>query len=70
MARTARSWFRYPHLIVSDNGTEFTSNVMLGWGQERGVEWHFIAPVLVSYDAAIQKIRSGPAMRNKKWGKL
>ena len=34
----------YPHLIVSDNGTEFTSNVMLGWSQQRGVEWHFIAP--------------------------
>ena len=34
----------YPHLIVSDNGTEFTSNVMLGWSQERGVEWYFIAP--------------------------
>ena len=34
----------YPHLIVSDNGTEFTSNAMLGWSQDQGVEWHYIAP--------------------------
>jgi putative transposase len=33
-----------PGLIVSDNGTEFTSNAMLAWGREAGVEWHFIAP--------------------------
>lgn len=25
-------------------GTEFTSNAMLGWQQENGVEWHYIAP--------------------------
>ena len=33
-----------PHMIVSDNGTEFTSNVMFKWCQDRGVSWHFIAP--------------------------
>lgn len=33
-----------PGLIVSDNGTEFTSNVMLAWAQENSVTWHFIAP--------------------------
>ena len=33
-----------PDLIVSDNGTEFTSNAMLAWTQEAGVAWHFIAP--------------------------
>ena len=31
-------------LVVSDNGTEFTSNAMLGWQQENGVDWHYIAP--------------------------
>jgi putative transposase len=34
----------YPAMIVSDNGTELTSNAILGWQQERGVEWHYIAP--------------------------
>ena len=33
-----------PCMIVSDNGTEFTSNAMLAWASARGVEWHFIAP--------------------------
>jgi SAM-dependent methyltransferase len=34
----------YPCMLVSDNGTEFTSNAILAWQQERGVEWHYIAP--------------------------
>ena len=33
-----------PGLIVSDNGTEFTSNAMLAWALENKVVWHFIAP--------------------------
>ena len=31
-------------LIVSDNGTELTSNAVLAWCGEVGVEWHYIAP--------------------------
>lgn len=34
----------YPCLVVSDNGTELTSNAMLRWQQERGVGWHYIEP--------------------------
>ena len=34
----------HPRMIVSDNGTEPTSNAILAWQQERGVEWHYIAP--------------------------
>ena len=34
----------YPCMIVSDNGTELTSNAILAWQQDRGVEWHYIAP--------------------------
>ena len=34
----------YPLLVVSDNGTEFTSNAMLGWQQDHVVDWHYIAP--------------------------
>ena len=33
-----------PRIIVSDNGTEFTSNAILGWAKDHGVEWHYIAP--------------------------
>jgi transposase InsO family protein len=33
-----------PGLIVSDNGTEFTSNAMFAWQREHEVAWHFIAP--------------------------
>ena len=33
-----------PGLIVSDHGTEFTSNAMLAWSEDAGVPWHFIAP--------------------------
>jgi putative transposase len=33
-----------PQMIVSDNGTEFTSNAMLGWAKDHRVEWHYITP--------------------------
>jgi putative transposase len=33
-----------PGLIVSDNGTEFTSNAVLSWMQQAMVASHFIAP--------------------------
>ncbi len=33
-----------PTMIVSDNGTEFTSNAILSWADQSGVEWHYIAP--------------------------
>ena len=34
----------YPCMVVSDNGTELTSNAMLKWQEDRKVEWHYIAP--------------------------
>lgn len=49
-ARVARELARViarrgkPGLIVSDHGTEFTSNAMLAWTQKAGINWHFIAP--------------------------
>jgi hypothetical protein len=33
-----------PGMIVSDNGTELTSNAVLAWCGEIGIEWHYIAP--------------------------
>jgi transposase InsO family protein len=33
-----------PRMIVSDNGTEFTSNAILSWANRSRVEWHYIVP--------------------------
>ena len=33
-----------PKMIVSDNGSEFTSNAILAWADAARVEWHYIAP--------------------------
>ncbi|TIL87773.1 MAG: IS3 family transposase [Mesorhizobium sp.] len=33
-----------PRMIVSDNGSEFTSNAILAWADQSRVEWHYIAP--------------------------
>lgn len=33
-----------PHTIVSDNGTELTSNAILTWADESRIDWHYIAP--------------------------
>ncbi|UWU19289.1 IS3 family transposase (plasmid) [Rhizobium sullae] len=33
-----------PDMIVSDNGTELTSNAILAWSKDHKVEWHYIVP--------------------------
>ena len=33
-----------PKMIVSDNGTELTSNAVLAWSGDARIEWHYIAP--------------------------
>lgn len=33
-----------PKMIVSDNGTEFTSNAILGFADRNHIDWHYIAP--------------------------
>jgi putative transposase len=33
-----------PKMIVSDNGSELTSNAILTWADQASVEWHYIAP--------------------------
>jgi putative transposase len=33
-----------PKTVVSDNGTELTSNAILSWADENQVGWHYIAP--------------------------
>jgi transposase InsO family protein len=33
-----------PGLVVSDNGTEFTSRAVLAWAEQSDTDWHFIVP--------------------------
>lgn len=33
-----------PGMIVSDNGTEFTSHAIFAWAKDHAVDWHYIAP--------------------------
>jgi putative transposase len=33
-----------PKMVVSDNGSEFTSNAILTWADQSRVAWHYIAP--------------------------
>lgn len=33
-----------PGMIVSDNGTELTSNAIFSWTKEHGINWYYIAP--------------------------
>ena len=33
-----------PRMVVSDNGSELTSNAILEWADQSRVEWHYIAP--------------------------
>jgi putative transposase len=33
-----------PGMIVSDHGTEFTSNAILAWSKDHRMEWHYIEP--------------------------
>ena len=43
-----------PGMIVSDNGTELTSNAILDWCAAHHVEWHYIAPGKPTQNAFIE----------------
>ncbi len=45
-----------PLLVVSDNGTELTSHAMLGWQQDRGIGWHYIAPGRPMQNAFVESL--------------
>jgi hypothetical protein len=49
-----RGW---PHTIVSDNGTELTSNAVLRWAADR-VSWHYIQPGKPVQNAFIESFNS------------
>jgi putative transposase len=56
-ARVARelsriiAWRGKPEAILSDNGTELTSNAILSWADDRRVEWRYIQPGKPSQNA-------------------
>lgn len=43
-----------PKMIVSDNGTEFTSNAILTWADRSRVAWHYIAPGKPNQNAFVE----------------
>jgi putative transposase len=49
-----------PGMIVSDNGTELTSNAVLAWCGELGVEWHYIAPGRPMQNGYVERLASPP----------
>jgi putative transposase len=48
------AWRGRPGICVSDNGTELTSMAILRWGQERSIQWHYIAPGKPQQNAFIE----------------
>jgi putative transposase len=47
-----------PKTIVSDNGTEFTSNAILRWAEDHTVGWHYIAPGKPTQNAFIESFNA------------
>ena len=45
-----------PKTIVSDNGTELTSNAILRWADEAKVAWHDIAPGKPTQNAFVESL--------------
>jgi putative transposase len=50
-----------PTMVVSDNGSEFTSNAILRWAGETRVDWHYIAPGKPIQNAFIEASMAGCA---------
>lgn len=43
-----------PKMVVSDNGSELTSNAILTWADQSRVAWHYIAPGTTMQNALIE----------------
>ena len=52
-----------PVTIVSDNGTELTSNAILAWSERIGVRWHYIAQASRSRTASSRALTAACATR-------
>src|SRR6476469_1167166 len=51
-----------PRMVVSDNGSELTSNAIQVWADQSRVEWHCIAPGKPMQNAFIESSRAGCGM--------
>ena len=49
-----------PGMIVSDNGTELTSNAVLAWCGQMSVKWHNIAPGKPMQNGFCERLASPP----------
>jgi putative transposase len=47
-----------PNTVVSDNGTELTSNAILAWADAARVDWHYIAPGKPTQNAFIESFNA------------
>lgn len=45
-----------PKMVVSDNGSELTSNAILTWADQSRVAWHYIAPGKPMQNAFIESV--------------
>lgn len=48
------AWRGAPEAILSDNGTELTSNAILAWAGERGIDWRYIQPGKPAQNAFVE----------------
>ena len=55
---------RRADMIVSDNGTELTSNAILSWADETGVDWHYIAPGKPQQNGFIESFNGRLSLRH------
>ena len=51
-----------PAVVVSDNGTELTSNAILSWADQHRVGWHYIAPGKPQQTAYVESFNGRLAM--------
>ena len=52
------AWRGAPLMIVSDNGSELTSRVVLDWTNRTGVDWHYIAPGKPQQNAFVESFNA------------
>lgn len=53
---TIMAWRGKPAVIVSDNGTELTSNAVLRWATNHRIEWRYIAPGKPMQNALVESL--------------
>ena len=55
-----------PGMIVSDNGTELTSNAIFAWAKDHKIDWHYIAPGKPMQNGSVEKLQRQDARRTSK----